>query len=390
MCLIFLNWIRRGIIIKSKILTTSLFLIFNSFFIVNVNATNDIVTSLVIENNENLNYDNQLVSSFYEKEILYDKKEEKKFELNDNLSKQLESISNLENLIINNSSKNLYIYKETNKDSEIVGVLSSNSIGEVTDIRTFENEIEKYLADEPEWYYIKSGDYSGYIKNEDLLKGEKAINKLNNIYEKILKVTANSVRVRREQNTESDIIDVLSSNTIVNINVNKYEKGMDWIPVIINEEEGYIKSNLVEVVDKVNFATKYEKPKPKETKKIQKIMPPSSESPSAVVEYAKQFLGNPYVWGGTSLTNGADCSGFVMKVYEAFGVSLPHSSYSDRFVGKAVAYNEIQPGDIVCYDGHVGIYAGNGQIINALNKRKGITMTDVNYDTVLAVRRVLE
>ncbi len=109
-----------------------------------------------------------------------------------------------------------------------------------------------------------------------------------------------------------------------------------------------------------------------------------------VAAYATQFQGNPYVWGGTSLTNGADCSGFVMKVYQNFGVSLPHSSSAMRGVGHSVSYGEMRPGDIVCYSGHVGIYAGNGQIINALGAEWGITLTDVNYKNILTIRRVLD
>mgnify|MGYP003292911631 CR=1 FL=1 len=109
---------------------------------------------------------------------------------------------------------------------------------------------------------------------------------------------------------------------------------------------------------------------------------------AAVVAYAKQFVGNPYVYGGTSLTRGTDCSGFVMSVYNHFGVSLPHSSYSMRRVGHKVSLRDIQPGDIVCFSGHVGIYAGNGQIVNAINERKGIGMSDLYARKVITVRRI--
>ena len=109
----------------------------------------------------------------------------------------------------------------------------------------------------------------------------------------------------------------------------------------------------------------------------------------AVVNYAKQFLGNPYVYGGTSLTNGADCSGFVQSVYAAFGVSLPRNSTAQRSAGYGVSLADIQPGDIVCYSGHVGIYAGNNTLIHASNERTGITLTSpVTYRKVLAVRRI--
>lgn len=109
---------------------------------------------------------------------------------------------------------------------------------------------------------------------------------------------------------------------------------------------------------------------------------------SAVVAYACQFIGNPYVWGGTSLTDGADCSGFVMSVYAHFGYSLPHSSAALRSVGTGVSVSDMQPGDIVCYSGHVGIYAGGGQMVNAASAATGIKYTNVNYRPILAVRRI--
>ncbi|MCD8155940.1 MAG: NlpC/P60 family protein [Clostridiales bacterium] len=113
-----------------------------------------------------------------------------------------------------------------------------------------------------------------------------------------------------------------------------------------------------------------------------------SGSGSAVVSYACQFLGNPYVYGGTSLTNGCDCSGFVMSVYAHFGVSLPHSSSALRSVGTGVSVSDMQPGDIVCYSGHVGIYVGNNTIINASSPSTGIKYSTATYKTILAVRRI--
>lgn len=115
----------------------------------------------------------------------------------------------------------------------------------------------------------------------------------------------------------------------------------------------------------------------------------TSSNGQAVVDYARQFLGNPYVYGGNSLTNGTDCSGFVKGVYAAFGINLPRTSSEQRSVGYAVSLSEIQPGDIVCYSGHVGIYAGNNTLIHASNEKTGITLTSpVTYRSVLAVRRI--
>lgn len=108
-----------------------------------------------------------------------------------------------------------------------------------------------------------------------------------------------------------------------------------------------------------------------------------------VVDYAMQFVGNPYVWGGTSLTNGADCSGFVQSVFRHFGISLPRTSYEQRSCGQGVSYSNAQPGDLICYSGHVAIYAGGGRIVGAQSSAVGIATQNATYRTILAVRRVL-
>ena len=115
-----------------------------------------------------------------------------------------------------------------------------------------------------------------------------------------------------------------------------------------------------------------------------------SGSGSSVVDYATQFVGNPYVWGGTSLTNGADCSGFVQSVYSNFGVSLPRTSYEQQNAGTEVSYADAQPGDLICYGGHVAIYMGGGKIVHASNSRDGIKISnDATYRTILSVRRLV-
>ena len=108
-----------------------------------------------------------------------------------------------------------------------------------------------------------------------------------------------------------------------------------------------------------------------------------------VANYACQFIGNPYVMGGTSLTNGADCSGVVFRVYKDFGYSLPRTSYAQRSAGTEVSYSDAQPGDVICYAGHVGIYIGNGQIVHASTQKTGIKVTRATYREILSVRRIV-
>ena len=116
----------------------------------------------------------------------------------------------------------------------------------------------------------------------------------------------------------------------------------------------------------------------------------SSGSGSSVVDYATQFVGNPYVWGGTSLTNGADCSGFVQSVYKNFGVDLPRTSYEQQNAGTEVSYEDAQAGDLICYGGHVAIYMGDGKIVHASNAKDGIKISDnAAYRTILSVRRLV-
>jgi cell wall-associated NlpC family hydrolase len=151
------------------------------------------------------------------------------------------------------------------------------------------------------------------------------------------------------------------------------EQTEGWVQIKTSDGEGFVSSDYVSVYDTYNYAEK----------------PEEVSGGSSVISYALQFVGNPYVWGGTSLTNGADCSGFIMSVYAHFGISLPHSSSALRSVGRGVSYSEAQPGDIICYSGHVALYMGNGQIVHASNQRDGIKVSSATYKTILAVRRVM-
>lgn len=136
--------------------------------------------------------------------------------------------------------------------------------------------------------------------------------------------------------------------------------------------------------------------KPKSSNANNKYTGPSASKSSggsaegrAVADYGLQFVGNPYVFGGTSLTSGTDCSGFVLSVYKHFGYSLPRSSSEQRSAGREVSYSDAQPGDLICYAGHIGIYIGNGQIVHASSPSTGIKVGTATYRTILSVRRIV-
>ena len=115
-----------------------------------------------------------------------------------------------------------------------------------------------------------------------------------------------------------------------------------------------------------------------------------ASSGQAVIDYACQFIGNPYVWGGTSLTEGADCSGFVMSVFKQFGIELPRTSREQGRAGTEVGGLEnAVPGDIISYKGHIGIYIGQNQLVHASNEREGIKISPATYKRILSIRRVI-
>ena len=190
----------------------------------------------------------------------------------------------------------------------------------------------------------------------------------------IAEVTADCLNVRKGQGTDTQIIGQLEQGAKKKIE-EKPQNG--WIPIEYYGGRAYISDDYVTIKEKYDTVESEEKKGTVE------------ERGKRVVAYAKQFLGNPYVWGGTSLTNGADCSGFVQSVYAHFGVNLPRTSSEMRSAGRGVSYSEALPGDIICYDGHVGIYMGDGQIVNAINSRKGIGILPATYKGILTVRRLL-
>lgn len=244
------------------------------------------------------------------------------------------------------------------------------------------------------WYQVKYNDKEGYVcgdyTSSTTSGGFKA-------YPDFAKVTASALGLRVKPGTDSEKSYTIPNGTVVSV------RGLEdgWYKVVVyGTYSGYIDPAYTEqssgpaTVPQVTAATTTTDATGTATTGSTDSTTSSSSSSSsggsgaAVLAYAQQFVGNPYKWGGTSLTNGADCSGFVQSVYAHFGKSLPHSSYADAHVGRAVSKSDMRVGDIVVYGGHVGIYAGNGKLLSALGKKYGITYCSVNYKPIQAVRRI--
>lgn len=299
------------------------------------------------------------------------------------------------------------------EDGEIVGKLYDKSVGE------FEEEVNG-------WYKITSGNCTGYVKAEYCVTGDEAQALAKQVGTTYAVVNTTTLKVRQEASTESAVLGLVPIEEELVV----VEELDGWVKVAIEEGDGYVSREYVNLrTDFVHAESKAEEEarlaeeaKEREEARaaaaateatraaqaaeqtVQKqaqteavieaaqataASSAGSEMGKSVIDYATQFVGNPYVYGGTSLTNGTDCSGFVMSVYANFGVSLPHSSSALRSRGYDVGGLEnAQPGDIVCYSGHVALYIGNGQIVHASTSKTGIIISNANYRSILAVRRI--
>ncbi len=268
------------------------------------------------------------------------------------------------------------IRKEPNTDSEVLGKLYSNAVAQILE------------ETDDGWCKIKSGDVTGYVKKEFVTTGEKAKEIAEETSTLVATVTTETLRVRAAADMESDVITLVPQGEKLDI----ISETDGWIEVNTSDGQGFISADFADVENE------YVEAESKEAEEA-RITSESASSGSAsgsslgqkVANYALQFVGNPYVWGGTSLTNGADCSGFVLSVFAHFGYTMPHNDAADRSMGTAVdGLANAQPGDVVCYYGHVGIYIGVGQIVNASNPTNGIRVNSASYRQIVAIRRIAE
>lgn len=312
------------------------------------------------------------------------------------------------NLVIAQVNAYVNVRSLPSESGEIVGKLYNNSVGTL-------------LSKENGWYQIRSGNVTGYVKGEFCVTGEEAISLAREVGTRIASVSCDGLFVRKEPSTESKRLGMVAYMDDLLV----LEETDTWVKVDTEEGDGWVSREFVDLHTEFVEAESKEEEEARLAKEAadraaareaarqaqaaqaaqnQAAAPQGSShgiDPStvtisgdnemgvAVANYAVQFVGGPYKWGGTSLTNGADCSGFVMSVYAAFGVSLPHSSSADRKQGYAVdSLANALPGDLICYSGHVALYIGDGNIVHASNSKTGIIISRADYKRILAIRRI--
>ncbi|WP_342759749.1 NlpC/P60 family protein [Kineothrix sedimenti] len=272
------------------------------------------------------------------------------------------------NLGISNVDNNLNIRQTPADDGKLVGKLPKNAACEI-------------IKNEGEWTLIKSGKVEGYVKSEFLLNGWNAKKRANEAMAVVAVVNSDSLKVREKPNTDCEVITMVPKGEELDV----VAVEGDWVKILIDDEENYVAAEYVSVEEKLANAIT-----------MTELLYGQGVSNVRVdlCQYAKQFVGNPYVWGGTSLTKGADCSGFVLSVFKNFGISLPRNSGSQAGTGTKISISEAQPGDLIFYAkggsiNHVALYIGGGQVVHASSPKTGIKISQYNYRTPAKIVRVL-
>lgn len=270
------------------------------------------------------------------------------------------SICGYKNLGIAQVQGSLNVRKKASTDSKVVGKMTDKDACEIVSVKG-------------DWAKITSGKVEGYVKTEYLLTGDAAKNVAKKEITKVVTVNTTTLRVREKASEDSAILSLVGEGE--DLVVEDTKDG--WYKVEVDDQKGYISGDYVEVTEKLPTAS---------TVKELEYGEGYTDSRVSLV----QFVGNRYVWGGTSLTNGIDCSGFTMQVYARYGVGLPHHAASQPAYGKRISASEAKPGDLFFYGSgssisHVGIYIGNGQIVHASNARTGIKISTAYYRTPICV-----
>ena len=278
------------------------------------------------------------------------------------------------------STNYLNVRKKASTDADICGKMTQNTACEI-------------LKKDGDWYKIKSGSVIGYVYAEYIITGEAAEKIALEEAEKMAVVTTESnLNVRKKPSTDSSIITKISTEEryeVLSVKDGWVKISLDGLTDEEGEEmdaAGYISADYCEVKYALKAAVEYTPLEEGGTSGY-------TSTRASLCNYACQFVGNPYVWGGTSLTNGADCSGFVLSVFAKYGVSLPHSSRAQAYCGTSISSSQMKPGDLVFYGSsgidHVAIYIGNGMIVHAANTRRGIVINSWNYMTPVKIVNVL-
>lgn len=317
------------------------------------------------------------------------------------VGQELNEEDTFRNLVIAQVNDYVNVRNMPSEEGEIIGKLYDDSVG-------------TFISEENGWYLIQSGSVTGYVKGEFCVTGEAAVEIAKQVGTRIATVTTTTLFVRSEPSLEASVIGMVPIEDELVV----LDETDGWVKVDIEEGIGWVSKDYVTLHTEFIQAESREEEERRLAKEAEErrkareaaaakaaasqsaassnassavtyAVSGDSEMGNAVAEYALQFVGNPYVYGGSSLTEGTDCSGFVMSVYANFGVSLPHSSSADRSQGSAVdGLANAQPGDLICYSGHVALYIGNGQIVHASTAKTGIIVSNADYKKVLAVRRI--